>query len=245
MFRTPGKRTRPLPSTKSTDNESLPAPKKARRSNANPPVEKHESSDNDENRLKIRQASSSSSTTTTAPIAKMKSTEKPKKIITIKNSSNTKEKAEISLSDINCSCQRTDVAEKFFIQCELCSRWLHGTCVGLTSRLAEKIKEFICEDCKALTQKAKERLYCICQAPYDESKFYIGCDVCADWLHGSCVGITPEQADKFEVYVCPRCSTEKNQEFLNKPINNQAQKDLLNLTDQLIVNTIDYRKDSF
>jgi len=45
-------------------------------------------------------------------------------------------------------------------------------------------------------------------------------------LHGSCVSITPEQADKFEVYVCPRCSTETKQEFLNKPINNEIKKDL-------------------
>jgi hypothetical protein len=59
-------------------------------------------------------------------------------------------------------------------------------------------------------------------------------------LHGSCVSITPEQADKFEVYVCPRCSTETKQEFLNKPINNEIKKDLLNLTDQLSVNEIEY-----
>jgi hypothetical protein len=131
-----------------------------------PPAEQRESSDNDENLFDTRKASSSSTTT----IAKMKSTEKAKKIITIKNSSNQKEKTEINLSDINCSCQKTDSPEKFFIQCELCSRWLHGTCVGLSPRLAEKMKEFICEDCTLLTQKSKERLYCICQTPYDESK---------------------------------------------------------------------------
>ncbi|CAF3929520.1 unnamed protein product [Adineta steineri] len=230
------KRTRPLPPTKTADNEQPPPSKKARRSLVNPPPsEQRESSDNDENLLKNRKTSSSSSTTTTTTtaIAKMKSTEKSKKIITIKNSSNKKEKTEINLSDINCSCQKTDSPEKFFIQCEICSRWLHGTCVGLTPRLAQKMKEFICEDCRLLTQKAKERLYCICQTSYDESKFYIGCDVCADWLHGSCVNITPEQAEKFEVYVCPRCSTEKKQEFLNKPINNETKKELLNLTDQL------------
>jgi hypothetical protein len=169
IFSTPPKRTRPLPPTKSADNNQQPPSKKARRSRVNPPPEQRESSDNDENLLKNRK-SSSSSTTTTTTIAKMKSTEKSKKIITIKNSSNKKEKTEINLSDINCSCQKTDIPEKFFIQCEICSRWLHGTCVGLTPRLAEKMKEFICEDCTLLTQKAKERLYCICQTPYDESK---------------------------------------------------------------------------
>jgi protein-arginine kinase activator protein McsA len=76
-------------------------------------------------------------------------------------------------------------------------------------------------------------------------RFYIGCDVCADWLHGACMNISPEEAEKFEVYVCPRCSTEKKQEFLNKPINNETKKDLLNLTDQLSVNEISFKKTSF
>jgi hypothetical protein len=160
---TPPKRTRPLPPTKSIDNDQQQQPppsKKPRRSRVTPSAEQRESSDNDENLLNNRKSSS------TNP-AKMKSTEKPKKIITIKNSSN---KTELNLSDINCSCQRTDLPDKFFIQCELCSRWLHGNCVGLTPRSAEKMKEFICQDCTLLTQKAKERLYCICQKPYDESQ---------------------------------------------------------------------------
>ena len=52
------------------------------------------------------------------------------------------------------------------------------------------------------------------------------------------MNITPEDAEKFEVYVCPRCSTEKKQEFLNQPINNEIKTDLLNLTDQLLVKEI-------
>ena len=151
FFSTPSKRTRPLPPTKPVESDPSPAPKKARR----------ESSDNDENAPTNSHQSTSSST------AKMKSTEKSKKIITIKNSSN---KTEINLSDINCSCHRTDLPDKFFVQCELCSRWMHGTCVGLTPRLAQKMKEIICTDCKGLTEKAKERLYCLCQTPYDESE---------------------------------------------------------------------------
>jgi protein-arginine kinase activator protein McsA len=55
-------------------------------------------------------------------------------------------------------------------------------------------------------------------------------------LHGSCIHITPEEADKFEVYVCPKCSTKQNQAFLNQAIENEIKNDLLNLTDQLLVN---------
>ena len=38
-------------------------------------------------------------------------------------------------------------------------------------------------------------------------RFYIGCDVCQDWFHGTCVGITQAEADFIENYVCPRCSS--------------------------------------
>ena len=49
------------------------------------------------------------------------------------------------------------------------------------------------------------------------------------------MNITPEDAEKFEVYVCPRCSTAKKQEFLNKPIVGETREKLLDLIDQLLV----------
>ena len=33
----------------------------------------------------------------------------------------------------------------------------------------------------------------------------IGCDYCAEWYHGSCVGVTPEEAKKIDAYRCPKC----------------------------------------
>lgn len=47
--------------------------------------------------------------------------------------------------------------------------------------------------------------YCVCRQPYEG--FMIGCDGCEEWYHGACVGITEEQAQKFDKYVCVRCST--------------------------------------
>ncbi|CAF2461486.1 unnamed protein product [Rotaria sp. Silwood2] len=226
---TTSKRTRPMASTKLTDDDQSPPSKKVRRPRSN---NVHDLSDNDENFLTNRKSSST--------ISKIK----PKLITTINASIQRKShklSSDFKPENIDCNCKRNnDIQEKFFIQCELCSRWLHGKCVGLTPRLAEKMNEFICEDCAILTQRAKERLYCICQTPYDESKFYIGCDVCADWLHGSCVNITPEDAEKFEVYVCPRCSTEKKQEFLNKPIVGETRKKLINLIDQLLAHKMSW-----
>ena len=33
----------------------------------------------------------------------------------------------------------------------------------------------------------------------------VGCDFCDGWYHGSCVGITKDQANTLEAYVCPKC----------------------------------------
>ena len=37
------------------------------------------------------------------------------------------------------------------------------------------------------------------------SRFYIGCDQCQDWFHGTCVGVSKQEADEMETYVCPTC----------------------------------------
>ncbi|XP_072414952.1 nucleosome-remodeling factor subunit BPTF isoform X5 [Chiloscyllium punctatum] len=53
--------------------------------------------------------------------------------------------------------------------------------------------------------KKDTKLYCICKTPYDESKFYIGCDLCTNWYHGDCVGITEKEAKKMDEYICNEC----------------------------------------
>ncbi|KAM4663574.1 nucleosome-remodeling factor subunit BPTF [Discoglossus pictus] len=64
--------------------------------------------------------------------------------------------------------------------------------------------------------KKDTKIYCICKTPYDESKFYIGCELCANWFHGECVGITEKEAKKVDVYICNDCkrSQEGNSEEL-------------------------------
>ncbi|KAK1799264.1 hypothetical protein P4O66_007506 [Electrophorus voltai] len=53
--------------------------------------------------------------------------------------------------------------------------------------------------------KRDTKLYCVCKTPYDESKFYIGCDLCSNWYHGDCVGITEKEAKKMDDYICMEC----------------------------------------
>ena len=52
------------------------------------------------------------------------------------------------------------------------------------------------------------KVYCLCRQPED-GRFMIRCDLCEEWFHGDCVGITPavgrqmeEHADEF---ICPNC----------------------------------------
>ncbi|XP_014211852.1 nucleosome-remodeling factor subunit NURF301 isoform X2 [Copidosoma floridanum] len=51
----------------------------------------------------------------------------------------------------------------------------------------------------------KEKLYCLCRTPYDETKFYVGCDLCNNWFHGDCVEITEEMSKTMSEFVCTEC----------------------------------------
>jgi len=55
----------------------------------------------------------------------------------------------------------------------------------------------------------KDRMYCICKSKYDSTKFYVGCDICSNWFHGACVGITPKMSKKMSEYVCDECRSAK------------------------------------
>lgn len=54
-----------------------------------------------------------------------------------------------------------------------------------------------------------DRLWCVCQKPHGE-KFMICCDICKDWFHGHCVGVTKLMGDRFEKqgkeWFCAECS---------------------------------------
>ncbi|XP_013407675.1 nucleosome-remodeling factor subunit BPTF [Lingula anatina] len=59
------------------------------------------------------------------------------------------------------------------------------------------------------SQAQQEKLYCICRTPYDDTKFYIGCDLCSNWFHGDCVNISEYQAKLIDTYVCEDCKAQQ------------------------------------
>ncbi|XP_022221729.2 nucleosome-remodeling factor subunit NURF301 isoform X3 [Drosophila obscura] len=66
---------------------------------------------------------------------------------------------------------------------------------------------------KKLTRK-KEKLYCVCRTPYDETKFYVGCDLCSNWFHGDCVSITEEASKNLSEFICIDCKKARETEEL-------------------------------
>uniref|UniRef100_A0A668A4H6 Bromodomain PHD finger transcription factor n=1 Tax=Myripristis murdjan TaxID=586833 RepID=A0A668A4H6_9TELE len=106
-----------------------------------------------------------------------------------------------------CICKTPYDETKFYIGCDLCTNWYHGDCVGITEKEAKKMDDYICVECKRGQEGNTEELYCICQTPYDESQFYIGCDRCQNWYHGRCVGILQSEANHIDEYVCPQCQS--------------------------------------
>eukprot|EP00094_Tigriopus_californicus_P011143 TCALIF_10753-PA protein Name:"Similar to E(bx) Nucleosome-remodeling factor subunit NURF301 (Drosophila melanogaster)" AED:0.03 eAED:0.03 QI:0/0.85/0.75/0.87/1/1/8/257/2554 len=111
---------------------------------------------------------------------------------------------------IYCLCKTKYDPTKFYVGCDICSNWFHGSCVGITKSMSRNMSEFVCKDCK----KAKEdqEIYCLCKQAYDESQFYIGCERCGDWFHGRCVGILQKESESIDEYLCPNCEP-------NSPIN--------------------------
>lgn len=120
-----------------------------------------------------------------------------------------------------CTCRTPYDETKFYVGCDLCNNWFHGDCVGITEESSKTMSEFICSECKQA--RDTQKLYCLCQQPYDDSQFYICCDRCQDWFHGRCVGILQSEADNIDEYICPNCQKNSSVNFAN--MKNLSQKD--------------------
>ncbi|RZC39906.1 nucleosome-remodeling factor subunit NURF301, partial [Asbolus verrucosus] len=139
--------------------------------------------------------------------------------------STTSQRAAIKKEKLYCICRTPYDETKFYVGCDLCNNWFHGDCVGITEESSRTLTEFVCEECKQA--KDTEKLYCLCQQPYDDSQFYICCDRCQDWFHGRCVGILQSEADNIDEYICPRCQRNSSVNFAN--MKDLSQKDFESL----------------
>jgi len=127
-----------------------------------------------------------------------------------------------------CVCKTKYDPSKFYVGCDICSNWFHGSCVGITPKMSKKMSEYVCEECK--NAKENDEIYCLCQQPYDDSQFYIGCEKCTDWFHGRCVGILQAEAENIEEYVCPKCEPNSRLNYPNLKKLNMKDHDLIKKT---------------
>lgn len=58
-------------------------------------------------------------------------------------------------------------------------------------------------------EENEQELLCICQQPYNADTAMVSCDVCEDWYHLRCVGITQTAAKSMKKYICPVCTALK------------------------------------
>lgn len=107
------------------------------------------------------------------------------------------------------ACEEVDALKESFLRYKT---WLakfenSGTVAGSTTNLSDLVREG-----KSLVVDVSEQIdvinantkaYCICRLHYHGDM--IGCDVCDDWYHLPCVGISPAQAENIGNYVCIRC----------------------------------------
>ncbi|KAI8848906.1 hypothetical protein BC829DRAFT_352133, partial [Chytridium lagenaria] len=49
------------------------------------------------------------------------------------------------------------------------------------------------------------KTYCYCQKPFSDSAFYIQCDGCDEWFHGSCADVKEEDVDAISLWFCKTC----------------------------------------
>jgi len=58
-------------------------------------------------------------------------------------------------------------------------------------------------------------------------RFYVGCDRCQDWFHCECVGITQQEADALDSYICPNCQKKDEEDPINQKELTDRDYDLL------------------
>uniref|UniRef100_A0A914DPK3 Uncharacterized protein n=2 Tax=Acrobeloides nanus TaxID=290746 RepID=A0A914DPK3_9BILA len=114
---------------------------------------------------------------------------------------------EIDPNKQHCFCNKSYDPKKFYVSCDSCNSWFHGKCIGITKKKARQMESWTCDECGKKESASKELLYCLCKQPYDEKRFYVGCDKCEDWYHPECVGTTQKAVEiaKAAEYICPPC----------------------------------------
>ncbi|EFJ04726.1 hypothetical protein SELMODRAFT_432139 [Selaginella moellendorffii] len=66
------------------------------------------------------------------------------------------------------------------------------------------------EEVEENSEEEEEEAFCgICADPHNTSQFWIACDSCRKWYHGSCVKVNASKAAGIKSYNCPSCAKKR------------------------------------
>jgi E1A/CREB-binding protein len=94
------------------------------------------------------------------------------------------------------STDLTDSRQTFLGQCQMC-HWQFNTL-----RHAQYSTMMI------LNHIHNKPSYCVdacSRGRVEDGSFMVGCDMCDNWYHGDCVGVSKEEANTLDSYLCPNC----------------------------------------
>ncbi|CAD8056608.1 unnamed protein product [Paramecium sonneborni] len=46
---------------------------------------------------------------------------------------------------------------------------------------------------------------CVCKRPANPDLKYVFCEICKQWIHLKCIGLSQDQAKRLQKYICPEC----------------------------------------
>ncbi|KAG8229961.1 hypothetical protein J437_LFUL008534, partial [Ladona fulva] len=93
---------------------------------------------------------------------------------------------------------------------------------AMASEEEEEDEEEDDDDASVNSEDDPNRLWCVCKKPHN-NRFMICCDVCEDWFHGKCVGVTKamgrQMEEKGQEWNCPNCTVKQQKEKERRSLN--------------------------
>lgn len=103
------------------------------------------------------------------------------------------------IKKVICICREPRDPLKPEIVCRTCKNIFHKQCI--TAKATSRF--FKCAQCVVEWERTVK--HCHCSKPHDDKRFYILCDYCQKWFHGSCEGVTKKQSAFIDKFSCSEC----------------------------------------
>lgn len=134
-----------------------------------------------------------------AEIKKQEEDSTETQVVTQDGASFNDEPPKTKLKKTICVCRKARDLSRPEVVCRACRNIFHKQCVTVK----KGTRFYKCEQCVADDKRTTK--HCSCSKPHDDRRFYIFCDYCEVWFHGSCEGVTEKQSNSIDKYACAGC----------------------------------------